>query len=294
MLHQIRFVKFTQQSRIGAILRIFATKAVDVQKRVDMARETVRRLLAANANGLRIVDQIEIVIWTDPRFPDADCGETLGAMRQEFGSDADVVVSECKHGDLFCGLLNRACADLYARGMTHALIISPDASGYISDETLTEMVNVASVDGIKVTGVAIEELQQSVCDGRVANTFALWDIASLLTVGGFDLRAAKVIDPAAAPRYFHYKGKDEVLQGVEEVLTLVRLVETFGGQPIGVVLPRGNGETMRYIVPDEATQPELYARHVKKMGTKLERQAAFLALEGKELRFLSNAVAIVH
>lgn len=295
MLDKLRFVEFVLNRDIGAILRVYATKAEDVQKRVDMTREAVQRMRAANFKRKRIVDLIRIVVWSDSRYPDADCGATVAAMLREFRLEHDVEVCECRYGDLFCGLLNRACAELYARGMTHALITSPDAFHYFNSETMFEMVNVASLEGVRVTGVAIEELQETVCSGRIANTFALWEIGSLLTVGGFDLRAAKVSDPATAQRFFlSSEGRKEPLQGVEEILPLVRLVETYGGKPIGVVLPRGNGEVMRYVVPDPVTQPELYARHMKKMGTKVQRQDAFLALEQKEPRFLTDKVAIVH
>jgi len=75
---------------------------------------------------------------------------------------------------------------------------------------------------VRASGVAINELTPSVLEGRLANTFCLWDNLALLSVGGFDLRAAK---PQRIERAHYMRGwskdKGEVfyhLAGVEEVI----------------------------------------------------------------------------
>jgi hypothetical protein len=55
-------------------------------------------------------------------------------------------------------------------------------------------------------------------------------------------------------------------------------------------MPQGTGATQVYEVPDPKTQPELYARHIAKMGTKLERQTALLASVGYDLSHLRGGV----
>ena len=78
------------------------------------------------------------------------------------------------------------------------------------------------------------------------------------------------------------------LAGVEEIIPLARLVETFG-PCIAPIVPRGAG-VQRYKVPDPVRDPELWRRHVAKMGTKYERQVALLSQIGKDLSFLKGGV----
>jgi hypothetical protein len=50
-------------------------------------------------------------------------------------------------------------------------------------------------------------------------------------------------------------------------------------------MPLGEG-VQRYQAPDPIQEPNLWSRHVAKMGTKIERQIAHLASIGFDLSFL--------
>jgi hypothetical protein len=121
----------------------------------------------------------------------------------------------------------------------------------------------------------------------------MWHNMSLLSVGGFDFRAKKPLDDRTAiyKKGWSQEKKDVVyyhLAGVEEVIPLARMADSFG-PCIAPITPQGKG-FQEYIVPDPATQPELWERHVAKMGTKLERQSAHLAAVGYDISFLRGGV----
>jgi hypothetical protein len=78
------------------------------------------------------------------------------------------------------------------------------------------------------------------------------------------------------------------LAGVEEVIPLARLVDTFG-PCLAPIRPRGKG-VQQYRVPDPKIEPDLWLRHVSKMGTKLERQTALLAMVGYDPTFLAGGL----
>jgi hypothetical protein len=173
------------------------------------------------------------------------------------------------------------------------MIASAEARTYLNQVTIERMIQ-ALCDGARATGVAINELTPSILEGRLANTFAIWHNISLQTVGLFDLTADMPHDLRFADFKRGWHEKVGVVHyhtaGVEEVIPLARMVVIFGAC-IAPVLPcQDDGQEVHYEEPDPATQPELYQRHVSKMGTKLERQTAHLAQVKCDITYLKGGV----
>lgn len=283
---------FLARKKVGMILRVYATKAEDVPNRVSMIEKAVVAARKATINGKSLIQRIDVLVWSDRNYKDADCGQTTEVLRHKFAGEKNLFVSEVRHGDIFCGILNYGVVHQLRHGCDYSLVVSAEAFSYMTPETMRMMVD-AVCSGARVVGVAINELTRSVLDGRIANTFAMWHNESLMTVGGFDLRAAK---PANEFSTHYMKGwspeKNEHvfyhLAGVEEIIPLARLTETFG-PCIAPILPKGEG-IQQYQVPDSVKSPELWQRHISKMGTKLERQSALLASIGIDINFLKGGV----
>lgn len=268
---------FLARRGVGLILRTFATKPEDVAARVKQVRELVDTVGGIRIAGTPVLKRIDVPVFADKRFGSrADCGDTADALKQEFRFDSLVTIHVVAHGDLFCGLLNFGVAQQLRHRVDYSLIMSSEARSYCNQETIEALLS-AMMKGAKASGVAINELTDSIMKGRLANTFAMWDNMALLTVGGFDLRAAMPVDDRAA---HHVRGVIEgedvyyAIAGVEEVIPLARLVEVYG-PCIAPIRSRGDGVQV-YQVPDQETQRELWGRHTKKMGTKLQRQLAHL------------------
>lgn len=281
-----RYIK--DRDPVGLILRTYASNPADVEKRVSMLESVLANPVVATT-----FKRVDILVHADLRFSakDRDCGELADALKRNpsIGAREGVHVEEVKHGDLFCGLLNHGIAQQARMGCEYSVILSPDAGSYLTEETMTAMLAAAS-NGALAVGVAINELAPSIREGRLANTLCLWHNQSLQTVGGFDTKAAKPVDDRLA----HYmrgssQGKEVFYQlaGVEEVIPLARMVELFG-PCLAVVEPHGGPAA--YEVPDPVTQPDLYKRHISKLGTKFERQMALLVSVGFDFSWLMAGV----
>lgn len=276
------------RNTVGLILRTFAPKPGLVKERV----EQIEKMLEA-AVGVEVFHRVDILVWADERYDGSDCGETapvLQRLKIGYTSRFDVSVSEIKAGDVFCGTLNYGIAKQLRHSIDYSLIASSETATYFTQSNIGPMLEAAS-NGARAIGLAITELTDSIIAGRIANTFALWHNESLMQVGGFDLRAAKPMSTETAMYLRGWsKTSGEVfypLAGVEEIIPLVRMVDTFG-QCIAPVLPVSAEGA--YKVPDPKLDPEGYARHQKKMGTKFERQAALAASVGADLSYISGGV----
>lgn len=290
-----------QSKKIGALVRVFAKKPELVSDTVKQTMDLINKIQALKISGTPFVSHIMILVPCDTRYSDVDCGETAQALRGAL-SDEDIEmsieVSELAHGDIFCGILNYGMARLLSVGCEYGLVISKEASSYLNQESAMAIIE-AVEDGALVTGLAINELTESVMQGRIANTLGLWHIISLMQVGGFDLRSAKPERNAVIVHKVRAWGtnRDEPswaydLAGVEEIIPLVRMVQTFG-ECIAPLLPKGN-DVQQYVVPDPKVDTEGYIRHVNKMGTKRERQTYFANTEGADLTYLMGGVMKKH
>lgn len=271
---------------VGAILRTFSTKKEGVPDRVAVVKNAVDRLKD-------FCRRIDILVWSDERFADADCGLTAEVLlRSQLSSTENIVIHVFREGDLYCALLNHGVAMQLRAGMDYSLIISPSACAYATDANLHALSSALGENNVRVVGLAINELMPSIMEGRIANTFAIWHNLSLLTVGGFDFRAAQCAD---GKKMCYVRGWDDVqktfmyypLAGVEEVIPLARMVELYGPCVVPV---RPIDATDGYLVPDPAKEPDLYRRHINKMATKTLRQSALLASIGYDLNFLKGGV----
>lgn len=283
---------FLEQKRIGVLMRVFAQKEEDIPNRIELVRNLLSRLsVAVVIDGKMRINSIDVLVWADQRFANSktkpDCGKTAQALREAFPNQ--IKVREVRNGDLFCGVLNYGVAFQTRERIDYSLILSPEAFPYITRETLAGIID-AAAGGALAIGVAIDELCESICEGRIANTFALWHNISLLTVGGFDCRAELPENDKFAYYFRGWEGEptDTILAGVEEVRSLARMVQNFG-PCIAPVIPQGKIED-GYQIPDSRTQPELFERHVRKMRSKTERQAALLADIGFGMSYLKGGV----
>ena len=283
--------QFLSEKVAGLILRVFASKEDDIQNRIKMIEDAIQATHRMIVDGVQVVRRIDVLVWADKSYKDSDCGKTAVALREALKEEKSVFVSEVEHADIFCGILNYGIVHQLRKGVDYSIIASAEAFSYMTPETMGNMIDAACA-GAKAIPVAITELTQSILEGRGANTFMMWHNESLMTVGGFDLRAAKPTDDRTA----HYmKGwnqeKGEVyyhLAGVEEVIPLARMIQTFG-PCIAPIVPSGEG-VKKYIVPDPATQREMWERHISKMGTKFERQSAHLAAIGVDPSYIKGGV----
>ncbi len=297
-------MKFLETKKIGLLLRVFAAREELVAGQVEKTIEAVRHASLLHNYGKTVFSRVDILVPRDDRFEDSDCGKTVDALWTvipvAFPAPLPFVVSirPIWHGDIFCSVLNRGVAIQMREGMDYSAILSAQVASYLDYETFDAVI-CALEDGAKVAGVALEELTESIRKGRIANTFAVWDNVALMTVGGFDLRARK---PRKGEKLVPYlrgwnKEKEEKdgdgavyyhQAGVEEIAPLVRLVELYG-PCIAPILPQGKG-AKQWVTPDPVKDPEGYARHLKKMGTKMERQTAHALALGADLSFLEGGV----
>ncbi len=282
---------------VGLVLRTFATKAEDVPKRCAQVVEMIR---AANqltlANQLSRLKRVDVLVWAAHGYAKSDCGETHAALCDAMKQSgvADVAVHIVTYGDLYCAILNQGVRIQLQHGCEFSMIASTEAQPYLTQENFDAMW-AALEQGAMVTGLAINELTESILEGRIANTMAIWHNPTLLDMGGFPPHLAGMPKDEYKRAHTAVIGyspvKDEEvhyhLMGVEEVFPLAALVEHFG-ECIAPVLPAH--EDQRYQVPDPATQPELWERHHKKMSTKTERQLAHLLRLSRDLSFLKGGV----
>lgn len=275
------------RKRVGLVLRVFAKDGDQVDTNIIQTLRMIEAASKISIDGRFVFSDILVVVPKDDRFIDHDYGGTAAKLREATKSCQDVQVAELHHGDIFCGALNYSVAHLRC---DYIAIASHGAMQYMTEANMSAML-VALEKGAVVTGLAIAELQESILAGRIANTFAIWDRVALTTVGGFDLKAEQAKKDERLTPYMRgwNPEKGEVfypLAGVEEIIPLCRLVEQHG-KCIAPITPAG---TEKWIAPDPHTDPEGFARHIKKMGTKEVRQSAMATYANCDLSFLAGGV----
>lgn len=285
---------FLHTKKVGALSRCFAREPGQVEKGVASAIASIERMLSVTVGDRRFVSRVEVLVPRDESYVECDCGETAPKLRAIIAERGwkNVYVNEVRFGDLFVGILNYGLAKLLRGGCDFGVILSKEAEAYFNAEAAEDLVTAAE-NGALVAGLAITELTQSIMEGRIANTFAMWDLEALAQVGFFNATSAKSKKDAAivhraqawdsAKQFWNYE-----LAGVEEIVPLIRLVRTFGSC-IAPILPRGDGVKI-WKAPDPATDPEGYTRHVNKLGTKSVRHSHFADQEHTDLSFIKGGV----
>lgn len=285
------------QKRLGLVLRVFSPKPELVEQSVRQIVDTIDRAMELVIDGRRVFSRVDVLVSADGRYGDTDCGETARALWNFYDEgDAgesrahfrrDIHIAEVNNGDIFCGMLNYGIAKQMRDRIDYTTILSIGVKDYLTEENMRAML-VALEDGALVTGLALTELAPSILEGRIANTCAIWHNESLVTVGGFDLRAAKPLKDDRLAQYVrgwsHERG--EVFyasSGVEEIIPLVRLVKTFGP----CIAPVAPVTGARWVVSDD---PDVQKRERAKLGTKYERQMIWCVQEGVDFSFIRGGV----
>lgn len=244
--------------KIGLLLRSYAKNPEDVAGVVARARKSI-----AHANSLHYPDGeaiFQAIVVLVPQ--DYDCGGTSRALLKEinFFEDCDVcpLVQEAS-GYHSCGALNVGITILDLSSFDYAVIISNKAIQSLTTETMEAMLE-AFDRGAKVVGVAVDELQDVVLEGRIQNTFSGWDVQALVGVGGFDSE------------------KD-----VEEVSPTVRLIFEHG--PCIAVLDPTDKTAL-----DIRKSADGKDRHKEVMTTKLARQLEEADRMGVGFNFIKGGI----
>lgn len=279
-------MKTIERDPVGIIFRTFASKEAQLEERVNLLEQAIEKSLNLSFKDRPIFRFVDILVPSNPNFPSVDCGLMVEALKQRWGSERRVRIHKTM-GDLFCGTLNAGVSIQMESGLRYSLIASPDAHEYITNENVMGML-IKADGGAKVVGLAINELRESIWQGKIANTFCLWHNRSLLTVGGFNLLSA---EPENEKRSHYLEGADKdgkpqyyKINGVEEVIPAALLVKTFG-KCIAVVNPENADQKYKVV-----TDPEIQKRHVAKMATKEIRQNELLSMLGLHPSILENGI----
>jgi hypothetical protein len=260
------------------LIRAFSQKPELVAQTVKSVVDTVLLASELQIAGSLWFKNILVVIPLDGRYQQHDCGNTASALNDQLEhiEDTRVSIEIVQSGDNFCGTLNFGVRKLVAAGSDFVTILSHGARDYLTDE-IAYKIGFALSKGAKVVGVALDELSESVKQGRVANTFATWDARALIEVGGFDIRASQ-----------SDSGDVNVnsVAGVEEIIPSIRLVRKYG-RCIAVVEASSKH---KWIAPALATDPTGYTAHNDKMISKLRRQQIRAGEIGEDLAMLEQAV----
>ncbi len=286
---------------IGLVVRSFAAKPEQVAGQVKAVRETVDIALALTVSGKHAIKRIDVMVPTDQRFGDSDCGLTATALCAELNGmqKQGVYVSEIGHGDLYCCLLNKAIFHQGRAGCDYSIILSTGARSYLNEATLATMIEAAEAGALCIP-VMLNELAESIALGCPANTLCMWHLESLSTVGSFDLLAAKPMKdgwPAVEKRGWAKPESQDItsgeyryhLAGVEEIIPAVNMYVVFGRPIIAPIFPQG--ESMKqWLAPDADKDPAGYTRHKNKMMLKEVRQQKMADHRNVDLSFLMGAV----
>lgn len=236
------------------IVRSYTPKQDEVEDRAVRALKVARDAHKLTLTGAPALNPITFLVPTDH-----DCGKTANAIREKIAEAAlDRVLIIEAYGHHSSEALNEAVFTLRDFQMARAVIISGKAASYLTEATLAA-IGVAFAQGAKVVGVAVDELADIVCKGRVQNTFCAWDIPALVGVGVFDSKG-----------------------GVEEIAPTVRLIKRYG--PCVAVLTTEGGNLN--ILQSETAR----ARHDEVMRTKAPRQQQEVERLGVDFAFLRSGI----
>lgn len=296
--------KVLARNRVGALIRVFADSPETVSYQVESALKALEQLLTIKVENRLVFSRIDFLVSDDNRFDDSDCGLTAEYLRSQIRlryAGAPVSVLDVKNGDIYCLLLNYGIVNQLEDRVSYSLILSHEISEYVTREHIEALV-AAMYCKARVAGLAISEIGGLVEKGRVANTCALWHNKSLMTVGGFDLRAAR---PERAHLHLHKKvtgesqekaekyGDPEVeytLAGCEEIIPLVRFLKFFGPS-VAIVKPH---QQYAWHVGDDGGDTHAHMRHLAKLATKEIRQSHMASLENVSVDILEKGIIDLH
>ncbi len=216
----------------GAVLRAYSTNSDSVELKIKETMELANKLLTTQ------IQKVHILVWTDPSYK-SDCGLSLKKLESATKDNGNIEIVECSKGGIFCGILNLGIAKQIESKINHSFILSSEASSYVSNDTINEVIQ-KTEKGALMVSVAINEVSKFVKQGIPTNTFCVWNNLELMKVGGFSLRSEKplegesIIITGTGGKKFH-------LAGCEEVIPAVRLVKMHK-KCIDFVIPKEKGE----------------------------------------------------
>lgn len=228
------------------------------------------------------------MIPTDKRYPDHDCGKTVESLKQVAeGGIFSFSVNEVKTGDLYCSVLNEGFFYQIRGGMDYTMNLSHGVLSYVTEENVAAMLG-ALEEGALVTGLAINEFEESILQGRILNTCSIWENKSWTKVGGYAVRSRQ---PRKDDRSFGWLrdtpdgGKNEwsYATGVEEMIPLINLVRD-NGPCLAPIMPKSEGTW------DIASDRAILVREHWKISTKHDRQTRVEAEERVSPSFLARGI----
>ncbi len=291
--------KLLSRHRVGLLMRVFALSAHDADRQVESVSRALEYALALTSDRGPIFSRIDLLVSSDDRYAESDKGGLAVRLkdlaRRRF-LDAPIVVSEVKRGDVYAMLLNYGIASQMEDRVSYSFIVSHRLSQYITQENIIRMLYVMH-ERARVCGLVIPETDTMIESGRVQNSFACWHNKSLVSVGGFDLVAAS---PRVSPvQPVHVSKHDEgnikhvttgtssyPIAGTEEIIPLIRLIDTFG--PCIAVVPHPTSH--RNNLGTTVMSGKELQRHNDKMATKEYRQQTFAATLGVKLEYIQQGL----
>lgn len=243
-------------SRVAVVFRSYAKSSEVVPEVVSRALVSARAattLMAAD--GTPVFQEVLFLVPTD-----YDCGETVTALKKLFDSEG-VSARVCgASGHHSCGALNVAVELAHASQCSVVTIISNKAIGYLTSGIMVRALEEINANSAMV-GVEIPELSV-VSPVPINNTFAVWDVQKLMSVGMFETEV-----------------------GVEEMAPIGRLVEK--GETLSLIASQGETSlTLRQSTDGQA-------RHSEVKNTKTNRQLDELARVGVSLEQVLSSIKTI-
>lgn len=276
---------------IGGLLRMFEEDPKRIKEKILITEKIINNLFDINVDGLQAIKSVVLLVWSDKRYKMSDCGETAKALKQHFKNDQKrIKILEINEGGIYCDCLNQGLKYLDEVGRcAFALILSAEASSYCNSETINDMVGALST-GALATGAAINEIYQSVLEGRISNSFSIWHIKSLRSVGGFD---PKFEMPTDLDNADWKRGLDEKTKkflwypntGVEEIIPLIKLLEKYQKKLIAPIIPF-DAKNKKF----EASNDHQIKRIMAMFAAKTSRQLSRANYAGRDLSFIKDGV----
>ena len=291
-------MSFLGKSHVGLNLRIYAPKAELVSKTVEQVVGVIKRARGMCVGGENVFSRIDVLVQSDPRYIDCDCGKTADALtyrlRNTGTSEVGTRVANITHGDLYVGANNEGIRMQREAGMDYSMFLSPGLLDYFVEENMALIVEALN-RGVLAAGIAMEPFVNSVMEGRLLDTFDIWRIESLMSIGGYDPLAAqptkvekarKETSPLFSIEHDQVSGADEYVYtyaGVEEMIPLIRLARKYGACIAPIIPAVKGGWTIQY-------DPDVVRRERLKIISKESRQRRVCVVEGVTFDFIWNGV----
>lgn len=287
-----------ERKTFGLVLRVFAPKSELVASQCDKNLALAHKAAAMHIGSKKIFKSILIMVVSDTRRIDHDCGESATYLKEQLKLNRcpQISVHAPSRADIFCGILNEAAEELKTRRCNYMAVFSNAAADYLDLQYMNDASR-AFQNGAVAVGLAITELQESILKGALANTAMIWDLRELGSVGGFDHFAEQPYKQGhkgllTDERLVHWvqgkreDGKDAfyACAGVEEIIPLIRLARKHDRPCIAPIMP-SSGK-----IWELPTDPDQLARHLNKMTLKTVRQELMANHVNASLRMLEDAV----